>query len=151
MARDFHRHKYMISNISPCFCVEWLRCEAGRWGEADLQSVHCGAFYSLYSGWKEPQSQVKIYCQLVDMFMIEHFPWTFLQDPHLNRFFQQCQKREADLSQPPTSNFLNCLKVSVSRALTRVWTWVKNCAMVTPKYINLWSRDWHLAAGLQAL
>lgn len=34
-----------------------------------------------------------------------------LQDPHLNRFFQQCQKREADLSQPPTSNFLNCLKV----------------------------------------
>ncbi|KAG1934718.1 dedicator of cytokinesis protein [Pimephales promelas] len=34
----------------------------------------------------------------------------YTQDPHLNRFFQQCQKREADLSQPPTSNFLNCLK-----------------------------------------
>lgn len=33
------------------------------------------------------------------------------QDPHLNRFFQQCQKRELDLSLPPTSNFLNCLKV----------------------------------------
>lgn len=33
------------------------------------------------------------------------------QDPHLNRFFQQCQKRELDLSVPPTSNFLNCLKV----------------------------------------
>ncbi|KAL6467684.1 hypothetical protein MHYP_G00233610 [Metynnis hypsauchen] len=34
----------------------------------------------------------------------------YTQDPHLNRFFQQCQKRETDLSQPPTSNFLNCLK-----------------------------------------
>ncbi|XP_061575352.1 dedicator of cytokinesis protein 10 isoform X7 [Cololabis saira] len=34
----------------------------------------------------------------------------YTQDPHLNRFFQQCQKRELDLSQPPTSNFLNCLK-----------------------------------------
>lgn len=34
----------------------------------------------------------------------------YTQDPHLNRFFQQCQKREVDLSQPPTSNFLNCLK-----------------------------------------
>ncbi|XP_076837011.1 dedicator of cytokinesis protein 10 isoform X3 [Brachyhypopomus gauderio] len=42
----------------------------------------------------------------------------YTQDPHLNRFFQQCQKREADLSLsreedpslPPTLNFLNCLK-----------------------------------------
>ncbi|XP_068441306.1 dedicator of cytokinesis protein 10 isoform X5 [Clinocottus analis] len=34
----------------------------------------------------------------------------YTQDPHLNRFFQQCQKREPDLSQPPTSNFLNSLK-----------------------------------------
>uniref|UniRef100_A0A671SE74 Dedicator of cytokinesis protein 10-like n=1 Tax=Sinocyclocheilus anshuiensis TaxID=1608454 RepID=A0A671SE74_9TELE len=34
----------------------------------------------------------------------------YTQDPHLNRFFQQCQNREADLSQPPTSNFLSCLK-----------------------------------------
>ncbi|XP_055022977.1 dedicator of cytokinesis protein 10 isoform X2 [Boleophthalmus pectinirostris] len=34
----------------------------------------------------------------------------YTQDPHLNRFFQQCQKRELDLSSPPTSNFLNCLK-----------------------------------------
>ncbi|XP_062844216.1 dedicator of cytokinesis protein 10 isoform X2 [Trichomycterus rosablanca] len=34
----------------------------------------------------------------------------YTQDPHLNRFFQQCQKRETDLSQQPTSNFLNCLK-----------------------------------------
>uniref|UniRef100_A0A672MC74 Dedicator of cytokinesis 10 n=1 Tax=Sinocyclocheilus grahami TaxID=75366 RepID=A0A672MC74_SINGR len=34
----------------------------------------------------------------------------YTQDPHLNHFFQQCQKREADLSQAPTSNFLNCLK-----------------------------------------
>ncbi|KTG25065.1 hypothetical protein cypCar_00017629, partial [Cyprinus carpio] len=42
----------------------------------------------------------------------------YTQDPHLNRFFQQCQKREADLSQPPTSNFLNCLKVSAFRART---------------------------------
>ncbi|XP_055752501.1 dedicator of cytokinesis protein 10 isoform X1 [Salvelinus fontinalis] len=34
----------------------------------------------------------------------------YTQEPHLNRFFQQCQKRETDLSQSPTSNFLNCLK-----------------------------------------
>lgn len=34
----------------------------------------------------------------------------YTQDPHLNGFFQQCQKQEADLSQPPTSNFLNSLK-----------------------------------------
>uniref|UniRef100_A0A8D0D783 Dedicator of cytokinesis 10 n=1 Tax=Sander lucioperca TaxID=283035 RepID=A0A8D0D783_SANLU len=34
----------------------------------------------------------------------------YTQDPHLNRFFQQCQNRELDLSLPPTSNFLNCLK-----------------------------------------
>ncbi|XP_056296692.1 dedicator of cytokinesis protein 10 isoform X4 [Pseudoliparis swirei] len=34
----------------------------------------------------------------------------YTQDPHLNRFFQQCQKREPDISQPPTSNFINCLK-----------------------------------------
>ncbi|XP_031429853.1 dedicator of cytokinesis protein 10 isoform X10 [Clupea harengus] len=34
----------------------------------------------------------------------------YTQDPHLNRFFQQCQKRETELPQPPTSNFLNCLK-----------------------------------------
>ncbi|XP_048121267.1 dedicator of cytokinesis protein 10 isoform X9 [Alosa alosa] len=34
----------------------------------------------------------------------------YTQDPHLNRFFQQCHKRETELSQPPTSNFLNCLK-----------------------------------------
>lgn len=42
-----------------------------------------------------------------------HFPGFFslFQDPHLNRFFQQCQKRELDLSAAPTSNFLNCLKV----------------------------------------
>ncbi|XP_074498160.1 dedicator of cytokinesis protein 10 isoform X11 [Sebastes fasciatus] len=34
----------------------------------------------------------------------------YTQDPHLNRFFQQCQKRELDLSLPPTSDFQNCLK-----------------------------------------
>uniref|UniRef100_A0A4W5LFS5 Dedicator of cytokinesis 10 n=1 Tax=Hucho hucho TaxID=62062 RepID=A0A4W5LFS5_9TELE len=34
----------------------------------------------------------------------------YTQDPHLNRFFQQCQKRDTDLSKSPTSNFLNCLK-----------------------------------------
>ncbi|CAL8331861.1 unnamed protein product [Boreogadus saida] len=34
----------------------------------------------------------------------------YTQDPHLNRFFQQCQKRELDLSLPPTSTFLSCLK-----------------------------------------
>uniref|UniRef100_A0A8C1KVB2 Dedicator of cytokinesis 10 n=1 Tax=Cyprinus carpio TaxID=7962 RepID=A0A8C1KVB2_CYPCA len=43
----------------------------------------------------------------------------YTQDPHLNRFFQQCQKREADLSQPPTSNFLNCLKVSKIHVIIR--------------------------------
>uniref|UniRef100_A0A8C1NYJ2 Dedicator of cytokinesis 10 n=1 Tax=Cyprinus carpio TaxID=7962 RepID=A0A8C1NYJ2_CYPCA len=43
----------------------------------------------------------------------------YTQDPHLNRFFQQCQKREADLSQPPTSNFLNCLKVSRIHVIIR--------------------------------
>uniref|UniRef100_A0A3P8W727 Dedicator of cytokinesis 10 n=1 Tax=Cynoglossus semilaevis TaxID=244447 RepID=A0A3P8W727_CYNSE len=34
----------------------------------------------------------------------------YTQDPHLNRFFHQCQKREMDLSAPPTSNFMTCLK-----------------------------------------
>ncbi|KAJ8280350.1 hypothetical protein GJAV_G00053510 [Gymnothorax javanicus] len=34
----------------------------------------------------------------------------YTQDLHLNRFFQECQKGELDLSQPPTSNFLNSLK-----------------------------------------
>ncbi|XP_066565426.1 dedicator of cytokinesis protein 10 isoform X3 [Amia ocellicauda] len=34
----------------------------------------------------------------------------YTQNPHLNRFFQQCQKRETELSQPPTSDFINCLK-----------------------------------------
>uniref|UniRef100_A0A673I7Z0 Dedicator of cytokinesis 10 n=1 Tax=Sinocyclocheilus rhinocerous TaxID=307959 RepID=A0A673I7Z0_9TELE len=43
----------------------------------------------------------------------------YTQDPHLNRFFQQCQKREADLSQAPTSNFLNCLKVSRIHVIIR--------------------------------
>lgn len=40
-----------------------------------------------------------------------HGSFSLCQDPHLNRFFQQCQKRELDLSAAPTSNFLNCLKV----------------------------------------
>uniref|UniRef100_A0A671M9Z3 Dedicator of cytokinesis protein 10-like n=1 Tax=Sinocyclocheilus anshuiensis TaxID=1608454 RepID=A0A671M9Z3_9TELE len=44
----------------------------------------------------------------------------YTQDPHLNRFFQQCQKREADLSQAPTSNFLNCLKVSGLLSMERI-------------------------------
>uniref|UniRef100_A0A672PJQ7 Dedicator of cytokinesis 10 n=1 Tax=Sinocyclocheilus grahami TaxID=75366 RepID=A0A672PJQ7_SINGR len=43
----------------------------------------------------------------------------YTQDLHLNRFFQQCQKREADLSQPPTSNFLNCLQVSRIHVIIR--------------------------------
>ncbi|KAG2462037.1 DOC10 protein, partial [Polypterus senegalus] len=34
----------------------------------------------------------------------------YTQDRHLNRFFQECQRREMDLSQLPTSNFMNCLK-----------------------------------------
>ncbi|XP_056612154.1 dedicator of cytokinesis protein 10 isoform X2 [Triplophysa dalaica] len=34
----------------------------------------------------------------------------YTQESHLNGFFQQCQKREADLSQPPTSKFLDSLK-----------------------------------------
>uniref|UniRef100_A0A8C5JQJ2 Dedicator of cytokinesis 10 n=1 Tax=Junco hyemalis TaxID=40217 RepID=A0A8C5JQJ2_JUNHY len=32
------------------------------------------------------------------------------QDPYLNNFFHQCQEREKDLSQPPTSNFINSCK-----------------------------------------
>lgn len=54
---------------------------------------------------------------LVRHYMLtSHFDGTssLCQDPHLNRFFQQCQKRELDLSLPPTSNFLNCLKVRES-------------------------------------
>ncbi|KAG5837682.1 hypothetical protein ANANG_G00242030 [Anguilla anguilla] len=34
----------------------------------------------------------------------------YTQDPHLNRFFQECQKGELDLSMPTTSNFLTSLK-----------------------------------------
>ncbi|KAJ6669308.1 hypothetical protein lerEdw1_008117 [Lerista edwardsae] len=30
----------------------------------------------------------------------------YTQDPYLNKFFQQCQRRNRDLSQPPTSNFI---------------------------------------------
>ncbi|MBZ3878923.1 Dedicator of cytokinesis protein 10 [Sciurus carolinensis] len=32
------------------------------------------------------------------------------QDPHVNAFFQQCQKREKDMSQSPTSNFIRSCK-----------------------------------------
>uniref|UniRef100_A0A8C2V7T6 Dedicator of cytokinesis 10 n=1 Tax=Chinchilla lanigera TaxID=34839 RepID=A0A8C2V7T6_CHILA len=32
------------------------------------------------------------------------------QDPHVNAFFQQCQKREKDMSQSPTSNFVRSCK-----------------------------------------
>ncbi|XP_012583037.1 PREDICTED: dedicator of cytokinesis protein 10 isoform X2 [Condylura cristata] len=32
------------------------------------------------------------------------------QDPHVNAFFRQCQKREKDLSQSPTSNFVRSCK-----------------------------------------
>ncbi|XP_064522589.1 dedicator of cytokinesis protein 10 isoform X12 [Pseudopipra pipra] len=32
------------------------------------------------------------------------------QDPYLNNFFHQCQEREKDLSQPPTSNFVYSCK-----------------------------------------
>ena len=34
------------------------------------------------------------------------------QDPHVNAFFQQCQKREKDMSQSPTSNFIRSCKVT---------------------------------------
>lgn len=34
------------------------------------------------------------------------------QDPHVNAFFQQCQKREKDMSQSPTSNFVRSCKVT---------------------------------------
>lgn len=52
-----------------------------------------------------------------------HFYGSFsvCQDPHLNRFFQQCQKRELDLSLPPTSNFLNCLKVRENTQLVFIY------------------------------
>ncbi|KYO33856.1 hypothetical protein Y1Q_0024486 [Alligator mississippiensis] len=43
------------------------------------------------------------------------------QDPYLNNFFQQCQKREKDLSNPPTSNFIisckNLLKIEKIHAI----------------------------------
>uniref|UniRef100_A0A8D1FS19 Dedicator of cytokinesis 10 n=1 Tax=Sus scrofa TaxID=9823 RepID=A0A8D1FS19_PIG len=32
------------------------------------------------------------------------------QDPHVNEFFRQCQKREKDMSQSPTSNFVRSCK-----------------------------------------
>uniref|UniRef100_F7HUS2 Dedicator of cytokinesis 10 n=1 Tax=Callithrix jacchus TaxID=9483 RepID=F7HUS2_CALJA len=32
------------------------------------------------------------------------------QDPHVNAFFQECQKREKDMSQSPTSNFVRSCK-----------------------------------------
>jgi len=32
------------------------------------------------------------------------------QDPHVNAFFRQCQKREKDMSQSPTSNFIRSCK-----------------------------------------
>ncbi|XP_006890382.1 PREDICTED: dedicator of cytokinesis protein 10 [Elephantulus edwardii] len=32
------------------------------------------------------------------------------QDPHVNTFFRQCQKREKDMSQSPTSNFIRSCK-----------------------------------------
>lgn len=35
-----------------------------------------------------------------------------LQDPHVNAFFHQCQKREKDMSQSPTSNFVRSCKVT---------------------------------------
>ncbi|XP_018588078.1 dedicator of cytokinesis protein 10 isoform X3 [Scleropages formosus] len=38
----------------------------------------------------------------------------YTQDPHLSRFFQQCQKREMALSQPPTSDFISSLQGLVS-------------------------------------
>ncbi|XP_068136889.1 dedicator of cytokinesis protein 10 isoform X2 [Hyperolius riggenbachi] len=34
----------------------------------------------------------------------------YTQDPYLNNFFQQCQKREAELLKPPSSNFLAACK-----------------------------------------
>uniref|UniRef100_A0A2K5K8U8 Dedicator of cytokinesis 10 n=1 Tax=Colobus angolensis palliatus TaxID=336983 RepID=A0A2K5K8U8_COLAP len=43
------------------------------------------------------------------------------QDPHVNAFFQECQKREKDMSQSPTSNFVrsckNLLNVEKIRAI----------------------------------
>lgn len=58
-----------------------------------------------------------------------HSLFPLCQDPHLNRFFQQCQKREPDISQPPTSNFINCLKVR-GKALYPPGT--KRCHMSNP-------------------
>nr|XP_033814570.1 dedicator of cytokinesis protein 10 isoform X3 [Geotrypetes seraphini] len=34
----------------------------------------------------------------------------YTQDPYLNRFFQQCEKREKDLLQPPSSDFITACK-----------------------------------------
>lgn len=60
------------------------------------------------------------------------------QDPHLNRFFQQCQKRELDLSLPPTSNFLNCLKVNTKALFIKCDSNIdKHSNHLTPMHVQL--------------
>uniref|UniRef100_A0A8D0FP57 Dedicator of cytokinesis 10 n=1 Tax=Strix occidentalis caurina TaxID=311401 RepID=A0A8D0FP57_STROC len=71
-----------------------------------------------YLSLQEPTSGKQIGCDVkwVDsgkpLFKVSTFVVSTVntQDPHLNKFFHQCQEREKDLSQPPTSNFINSCK-----------------------------------------
>uniref|UniRef100_A0A663N6D6 Dedicator of cytokinesis 10 n=1 Tax=Athene cunicularia TaxID=194338 RepID=A0A663N6D6_ATHCN len=71
-----------------------------------------------YLSLQEPTSGKQIGCDVkwVDsgkpLFKVSTFVVSTVntQDPHLNNFFHQCQEREKDPSQPPTSNFINSCK-----------------------------------------
>ncbi|XP_035744752.1 dedicator of cytokinesis protein 10 isoform X4 [Egretta garzetta] len=71
-----------------------------------------------YLSLQEPTSGKQIGCDVkwVDsgkpLFKVSTFVVSTIntQDPYLNNFFHQCQEREKDLSQPPTSNFINSCK-----------------------------------------
>ncbi|XP_009888548.1 PREDICTED: dedicator of cytokinesis protein 10 [Charadrius vociferus] len=71
-----------------------------------------------YLSLQEPTSGKQISCDVkwVDsgkpLFKVSTFVVSTVntQDPYLNNFFHQCQEREKDLSQPPTSNFINSCK-----------------------------------------
>ncbi|XP_009578241.1 PREDICTED: dedicator of cytokinesis protein 10, partial [Fulmarus glacialis] len=71
-----------------------------------------------YLSLQEPTSGKQIGCDVkwVDsgkpLFKVSTFVVSTVntQDPYLNNFFHQCQEREKNLSQPPTSNFINSCK-----------------------------------------
>uniref|UniRef100_A0A8C2TBL6 Dedicator of cytokinesis 10 n=1 Tax=Coturnix japonica TaxID=93934 RepID=A0A8C2TBL6_COTJA len=71
-----------------------------------------------YLSLQEPASGKQIGCDVkwVDsgkpLFKVSTFVVSTVntQDPYLNNFFYQCQEREKDFSQPPTSNFISSCK-----------------------------------------